>query len=168
MLGLPSLYGMLKPGEFARIARRFPRSTPVGWVLTLLATAWFLYYVSLEDVADFKSMKPFLYMLFGAVGLGACVYVQDYLPVRGLAVLLLLCAKLIVDTARLQASDWRLVLVTLAYVWVFAGMWLTISPWRLRDLIQWSTASESRTRAVNGLRLAFAVLVVALGLTVYR
>ena len=32
-------------------------------------------------------------------------------------------------------TDWRLVLVTMAYVLVFAGMWFTISPWRFRDLI---------------------------------
>jgi len=168
ILALPSLYGLLKPAAFAQMARKFPRSTPIGWALTLLATAWFLYYVNLETVSDFKSMKPFLYVLFGGVGIGTCIYVQDYLPVRGLAVLLLLCAKLMVDAARLQDSDWRLVIVSLAYVWVFAGMWFTISPWRLRDLIQWSTASEQRTRLLNGIRLAFAILVVALGLTVYR
>src|SRR3954470_21534192 len=98
LMALPSLLGVLKPAAFAQAARKFPRYTPIGWVLTLLATGWFLYYVSLETVQDFRSMKPFLYMLFSAVGIGTCIYVQDYLPVRGLAVLLLLCAKLMVDT----------------------------------------------------------------------
>jgi len=101
-------------------------------------------------------------------GIGTCFYVRDYLAVRGLAVVLLLCAKLMVDTARMEETDWRLVIVTLAYVWVFAGMWLTISPWRLRDLIHWATASEQRTRLLSGLRLGFALLVVALGLTVFK
>jgi len=58
--------------------------------------------------------------------------------------------------------------VTWAYVWVFAGMWFTISPWRLRDIILWATASEARTRFLNGVRLAFGLFVVALGLTVFR
>jgi len=165
---LPHAWGVLKPASFAAAARKFPRYTPVGFVLTLVATVWFLYYLSLETVADFASMKPFLYLLFAAVGLGTCIFVRDFLPVRGLAVLLLLFAKLITDTARMVETDWRLVLVTWAYVWVFAGMWLTISPWRLRDIIDWSTASEQRTRLVSAVRLTFGLFVVALGLTVFK
>ena len=168
IFALPGLYGVCKPAAFASVARRFPRYTPIGWLFTLAATAWFLYWVKLETVQDFKAMKPFLFVLFGGVGLGACVFVRDYLPVRGLAVLLLLTAKLMVDTARVVETDWRLVIVTWAYVWVFAGMWFTISPWRLRDLILWATASEQRTRLVSGIRLGFALLVVILGLTVFK
>jgi hypothetical protein len=47
-------------------------------------------------------------------------------------------------------------------------MWFTISPWRLRDLLNWFTANEKRTRVVSGVRLAFGVFVVILGLTVYK
>lgn len=168
LYALPHIYGILKPASFAAAVRKFPRSAPIGWVLTLGATAWFLYYVSLETVADFANMKPFLYLLFGAVGVGTCLFVRDFLAVRGLAVMLLLCAKLITDTARVVETDWRLVLVTLAYAWVFAGMWFTISPWRLRDLIEWGTASEARTRLFSGLRLGFGVFMLALAVTVYR
>jgi len=67
ILALPSAFGVLKPAAFARAARKFPRHTAVGCVLTLLATGWFLYYVSLETVQDFRPMKPFLFTLFGAV-----------------------------------------------------------------------------------------------------
>jgi hypothetical protein len=168
LFALPSAYGVFKPAAFASAARRFPRYTPIGWVLTLSATVWFLYYVSLETVSDFANMKPFLYLLFGAVGVGTCLFVQDFLAVRGLAVVLLLCAKLMVDTARLADTGWRLVIVTWAYFWVFTGMWFTISPWRLRDLILWVTATEQRTRLINALRLAFGLFVAALGLTVFR
>lgn len=168
LYALPHVFGILKPASFAAAVRKFPRSIPIGCVLTLGATAWFLYYVSLETVADFASMKPFLYLLFGAVGVGTCLFVRDFLAVRGLAVMLLLCAKLITDVARMVETDWRLVLVALAYVWVFVGMWFTISPWRLRDLIEWGTASESRTRLFSGLRLAFGVVMLVLAMTVYR
>ena len=47
-------------------------------------------------------------------------------------------------------------------------MWFTISPWRLRDLIQWSTANESRVRVGSALRLALGAVVLVLGLTVFR
>jgi hypothetical protein len=50
---------------------------------------------------------------------------------------------------------------------VLAGMWFTISPWRLRDLLQWGTANESRIRVTSALRLAFGIFVAALGFTVF-
>ena len=168
IVALPSIYGLLKPQAFAAAARRFPRFTPVGYVLTLLGTAWFIYYVQQESVSDFASMKKFLYLLFAAVGLGTCYYVRDFLPVRGLAVVMMLLAKMMVDAARWEDTGWRLVISLWAYALVIVGMWFTISPWRMRDLLNWSVATESRTRALSGVRLAFAVLIIALGLTVFR
>ena len=168
VFAVPSAWGLLKPASFAAAMRKFPRHTSLGFVLTLLATGWFLFYVSLETNQDFVNLKPILYPAFGAVGIGACIYVRDFLAVRGLAVLLLLAAKVMCDSAHFVESDWRLVIVTLAYLWVFAGMWFTISPWRLRDIIQWATASEGRTRLVCGIRLTFGLFVVALAFTAFR
>ncbi len=161
-------YGLLKPTEFAAKARKFPRYTPIGFILVLAATGWFEYYLSIESVSDFASFKPVLYVFFAAVGVGTCLFVQDFLPVRGLAALLLLAAKWMVDTAHLADTDWRLVITVWAYIWVIAGMWFTISPWRFRDLINWATASEQRVRVLSGVRCAFGLLVLVLGLTVYR
>jgi hypothetical protein len=94
--------------------------------------------------------------------------VRDFLAVRGLALVLLLLAKLTLDTARWHDSQWRLVLATWAYVWIIAGMWFTISPWRLRDLIQWQTDSDARLRMGSALRLGLGLLVALLGLTALR
>ena len=165
---LLDLVGLLKPVAFGAAMRKFPRYTPIGWLLTLAGTGWFLFYVSMETVSDFANIKTALYFFFGAVGVGTCFYVRDFLPVRGLAVLLLLLAKVITDKARVIETDWRLVMVTLAYVWVFLGMWFTISPWRLRDFINWATATEARTRLLSGARLLVGLLLLALGLTVFR
>jgi hypothetical protein len=165
---LLNAYGMFRPSAFAAVARRFPRNTPVGYVFMVVSTIWFVANLSTESIADFASFKPFLYALFIAVGLGACLFVKDFLPVRGLAVFLLLLSKLMVDTARWEDTQWRLVITTWAYVMVIAGMWFTISPWRLRDMILWATANEDRTRILSGLRTAFGLLVLCLGLTVFR
>ena len=168
LYAIPNIWGVLKPASFAAAARKFPRYTPVGFLLTLAATGWFLYYVSLETNQDFAKLKNLLYYAFGAVGVGTCLFVRDFLPVRGLAALLLLMAKAMTDTARLVETDWRLVIVIWAYVFVFAGMWFTISPWRLRDLIHWSTASELRTRCCCGVRLALGLFVLVLAFTAFR
>ena len=59
-------------------------------------------------------------------------------------------------------------IVTWAYALVVAGMWFTISPWRLRDLLNWATATDTRIRVGSGVRLAFGLFVAVLGLTVFR
>jgi hypothetical protein len=91
------------------------------------------------------------------------------LAVRGLAVVLLLLAKLMVDTGRPRLSQTPLVLIIQiwAYCLVVAGIWLTVSPWRLRDLLQWATATEKRIKIGCSLRLAFGLLVALLGFAVY-
>src|SRR5690349_24359238 len=117
---------------------------------------------------DFGNFKPFLFILFAAVGVVACLFVKDFLAVRGLAVGFLLLAKLLVDTARWVDTEWRLVIVTWAYLLVLAGMWFTVSPWRLRDIINWSTANEQRTRMLSPIRAGFGLLLIILGITVFR
>lgn len=168
-LGLPQIYGLVKPAEFGAAVRKFPRSLPWGVALMLLATVWFLYYLSQESIADFASWKNVLFAAFAGVGIGSCIFVQDFLAVRGLAVVLLLLAKLMVDTGRpyLSHTPWVLVIQGWAYLLVLIGMWLTVSPWRLRDFLEWGTANEQRIKLCCGLRLGFACFVAALGLTVF-
>jgi hypothetical protein len=161
------LYGLLKPAEWAAAARKFPRSVPWGCALMLLGTAWFEWNVSQESISDFASYKPVLMLVFGAIGVGACIFVQDLLAVRGLGVVLLLLGKLMVDTGRpaLGTTHWAWVIQVWAYVLVIAGMWFTISPWRCRDLLQWGTANPTRVKVGCGLRMAFGLFVAVLGLT---
>jgi len=166
-LGLPQIYGIVKPAAFAAAVRKFPRSMPWGYALMLLGTGWFVWNLSQESIADFAALKTPLLGAFAAIGIGACVFVHDFLAVRGLAIVLLLLAKLMVDTGRPSLGDtpWVLVFQTWAYVLVVAGMWLTVSPWRLRDLLNWATANERRIRVGCGLRLAFGLFIAALGVT---
>ena len=168
--GLPQLYGLLKPTKFREAVRKFPRHEPWGYALMLLGTAWFLWNLKNENIADFASYKSALLAGFALVGIATCVFVRDFLAVRGLAIVFLLLAKLMVDTGRpgLGDSSWVLVIQTWAYVLVIAGMWFTISPWRMRDFIQWGTATDQRVRVGSGLRLAFGLFVAILGLTEFR
>ncbi len=165
-LGLPQIYGLLNPNKYAASVRRFPRSPAWGYALMLLGTAWFLWNLSQESIADFAAYKNVLLIGFAAVGLGSCVFVQDFLAVRGLAVVLLLLAKLMVDTGRphLAETAWVLVIQTWAYILVLCGMWFTVSPWRLRDLLEWGTANEKRIKVGCGIRLAFGLFVAVLGI----
>jgi hypothetical protein len=168
-LGLPQIYGLANPGAFGAAVRKFPRSLPWGYALMVLGTGWFLYNLSQESIADFAAWKNVLFLGFAAVGIGSCFYVQDFLAVRGLAVVFLLLAKLMVDTGRPHLAQTSLVLLVQvwAYLLVVAGIWLTVSPWRLRDLLNWTTATDKRIKICCGIRLAFGLLIAGLGFTVF-
>jgi len=166
-VALPQIYGLMKPAAFREALRKFPRSRLWGYWLMALGTIWFLWNLNKESIADFASYKPMMLAGFGLLGVLVCIFVTDFLAVRGLAIVLLLLAKLMVDTARWADSAWRLVMITWAYVWVISGIWFTISPWRLRDLIHWKTASDQRVRFWSALRLGFGLLVILLGVFVF-
>jgi len=167
-IGLPQIWGLLRPDAFGKALRGFPRSEAWGYPLMLLATGWFVWNVKQENISDFAAWKPFMLVGFSAVGVLTCVYVRDFLPVRGLAILLLLLAKVALDTQRWADTGWKNVVTVLAYVWVVAGVVLVVSPWWLREWIQWLTASELRIRVGCALRLGLGLVLVLLGLTVYR
>ena len=169
-LGLPQFYAFANPQKFAVAVRRFPRNLPAGIFLMLLGTAWFLWNVNTEPVADFAAYKKAMLMVFAAVGILSCFYVQDFLAARGLAVVFLLLAKAMVDTGRphLGETPWVLVIQVWAYVLVAAGIWFTVSPWKLRDFLNWMTATHARIKIGSAIRLAFAIFIIVLGLTAFR
>ena len=68
--------------------------------------------------ADFATWKNVLIAGFAAVGIGTCIFVQDFLAVRGLAVVFLLLAKLMVDTGRpfLAKTPWVLLFQVFEFI----------------------------------------------------
>lgn len=167
-IAAPQIWQITRPEAWRQWSAGFPRSRGLGTLLVLAATAWFMWHVHHETLADFTKFKPYLQAGFAAIGVLTCIYVSDFLAARGLALMLMLVAKLMVDTARWHESEWRWVISGLAYLWVIAGMWLTISPWRLRDFIAWQNRTESRLRSLAFARLGLALLLVILGLTAFR
>ena len=169
-MGLPQVYGVLKPAGLAAAARKFPRNLPAGIMLMLLPRRGSPGTSTYEPIADFSAFKPYMLGAFIAVGILSCIFVQDFLAVRGLAVLMLLLAKFMVDTGRphLGESPWVMVIQGWAYVFVVSGIWFTVTPWRVRDLINWATDTAARVRILCLIRLGFAACIVDLGLTVFR
>jgi hypothetical protein len=164
----PQLYGLSNPAAFRDTLRKFPRNLTAGYVLMTVATAWFLWHLKQENIADFAAFKPIMYAGFTALGLGTCIFLKDFLAVRGFALVLLLLARLVLDAQRWHESNWRWVLGVWAYAWIVAGIWFTVSPWRCRDVIEWKTATDARVKIGCALRLALGVFVAVLGATVFR
>ena len=169
-LGLPQIYAFANPQKFASSVRSFSRNLPAGVFLMLLGTGWFIWNVNTEPAADFSAYKPAMMLAFTGVGIFSCFFVQDFLAVRGLAVVFLLLAKAMVDTGRphLGQTPWVLVIQIWAYALVIAGIWFTVTPWKLRDFLNWMTATQERIKIGSAIRLAFAICVMLLGLTAFR
>ena len=165
---IPQIYALAKPKDFTEHARAFPRCQVSGFVLMAIGTAWFLYNLNAEAIADFAAYKKWMLLGFGAIGLLTCIYVRDYLAVRGLSVCLLLLAWFTLNHTRWADSPARLVLVVWAYTWVICGMWFTVSPWRLRDFLNWWTANQSRLRIGSLVQLTIGIVVLLLGATAFR
>jgi hypothetical protein len=169
-LSVAQIYGLANPKGFAAFFRKFPRNYPLGVALMLAATGWFVWNVSVEPIADFAPFKPHMMIGFAAVGVGACVFVRDFLAVRGLAIIFLLLAKLMVDTGRPHLGESPFVLVNqlLAYFFVAGGIVFTIAPWKLRDWLEFFTANEKIVRLGCAARLVFDLFLIVLGLTAFR
>lgn len=168
LFAIPGALMLAKPAALTPALRKFPRSETWGYILMAVGAAWFLYNLNREAIAEFAAYKKLMLIGFGGVALAACIFVPDFLAVRGLAITMLMLAWYTLNTARWHDSQWRLVLSVISYVWVVAGMWFMISPWRLRDLINWATASPGRLRAYAGTRVGIGLLLIALGASVLK
>ena len=78
-----ALYFLIQPQTAIKQARAFPRSEPIGWVLMLLGAGWFVYNLNYEAIADFAAYKKYMLIGFATLGILTCVFVRDYLAVRG-------------------------------------------------------------------------------------
>jgi len=168
VFSIPQIFGLVNPKAFADQARKFHRNEAVGFALMGIGTLWFLQNLNNEAIADFAAYKKLMLTGFGLIGVATCIYVRDYLAVRGFAICLLLSAWATLNYTRWAESEWRLVLVVWAYIWIVVGMWFTVSPWRMRDYLQWLTANEQRIRISSAARLCFGIFVALLGVTVFR
>lgn len=159
---------LLKPDWVGSWLQRFPRNEALGVLLMLVGTAWFEWNLWHETLSDIAPWKNLMLVGFAVVGVGCCIFVRDYLAVRGLSVVMLMAAWWMCEHARWHDSPWRNAITGWAYVWVILAMWWSMSPWRLRDAIQWLTQAPGRFRlaAVSG--IVWGVFVAFLGLAVLR
>ena len=162
ILALP---GVLLPFPAGvRALKALPRSKVATVVFFGAAAAWFLYGIMQMGEADLAGI-PRVYMLggFGAAAAAAFWLLPDLLAVRGLAGLLLLTARPLLD-AGFGKLPHSLALATVTYALIFAALVFGVAPYLLRDGIAWTTATTGRARGVAGAFLAVAALCLGCGL----
>jgi hypothetical protein len=161
------LPGALRPVPFARQAKRLPRNHPLGVVLMLAATIWFVTLTGLMDLGELSDMRVQLMSVWGVAGVLVVIFVPGFLAVRGFGCLLLLAAAVVLDAAFLAQTPARYVLTLLAYGWVVAGMVLVYSPHLGRDAIGYIVDTPRRCRLFCWPGVALGLLLIVLGLFVY-
>lgn len=159
---LVALHGLaILHGEGARAwLKSLPRSRAAGAVLLLVAAGWAFALVANMDLGEFSNYRTALMFLVPTAAALTWKFVDEFLAVRALGMLLLLAAEPVLEAAFLRPEKSRLLLVVLAYAWAVLGMFYVGSPYLLRDQIGWLQKSALRWNVAmgSGLLYGFAVL----------
>jgi hypothetical protein len=157
----------LAPVRFGVWARRLSNNYPLGVVLMVLATLWFVVLTGLMDLGEISNIRVQLMVVWAIAGVLLAIFVRGFLTLRALGCLLLLAAALLLDAAFLATTPWRYVVTILAYVWVIAGMILVYSPHVGRKWIDWASENTEHMRVLAWPGVAAGLLLVILGIWVY-
>lgn len=153
------------PTKAKSVATGMLRSKAAAVVFLGIATVWFLYEIWTLGEPDFGNHKTKLFWGFLIVSILSHFYVPDFLSVRGLAALLLLCSDAVLDAAYMQDPASRLFLVGFTYVTIVACMYLGSLPYRLRDFFAWLYQNSMRPRILAGGLVSYGLLLTVVAFT---
>jgi hypothetical protein len=161
------LPGLFWPKSYMLALKKFPRNIPAGYILATLAGVWATWLIGTMDLGEFSTYQSRFAFASVLATILTLIFVRQFLAVRGLAVLLLLGVCVILDAAFLLDTPWRLLMVTLAYLWAVVGMILVASPYLMRDLIDLIFTSDRACRLACAPAVGLGLLLLGLALFVY-
>ena len=158
--------------------KRFPRNKAAAWVLTAIDLLWaacliFSMHLGrieipiLNTVADFERLKPLLFILTPVAFFLIVLLMDDLLAPRALGGLFLLIPAPVLAIARWHDSPLRLVMIVFAYALAVKGVILVLSPHMLRKFTKPCLRDDGTCRIFGVVGLAFGLLAIMLGATVY-
>lgn len=145
-------------------AKKFPRSRLASTILIGLAGIWSFLLVRDMDLGEFSRLRQLILIGIAVGAVLSWAFVEEFLAVRALGMLLLLAAEPLLGSAILRDEPSRLLLVILAYGWVIAGLFFVGMPYLLRDAVGFLSATPTRWRMACGGGVAYgmALLVCAI------
>ena len=171
ILLVPALFALAAPAKAAAAAVAFPRAKAAGWILSAVAWAGAAREIARMniDVFDmFLNRFPAEPWILGFVLCVLCMlFMPDLLPIRAVSGIMMLFPTSLFHVTRLEESDWRLAIVSYAYVCLTAGMFFMFYPWHARRMLAWLAAKKCRIAAATGTAAALGALFVALALTAF-
>ena len=171
ILGIPftalGLFAVARPSTAAKALVAFPRSRKTAIALCALAwlgTAYELDTIGIEVFDRFLKAFPFqIWIMASVLTALTCWWMPNLLPIRGLSAVFMLFPAEMFHVIRLEPTQWRLVLVVLAYICIIAGMFGMFYPWRIRQFFAWLSEKPLRTTAAGASVLAAGALCILLG-----
>ncbi|MCS7063767.1 MAG: hypothetical protein NZM04_06965 [Methylacidiphilales bacterium] len=160
-------WGIIHPHAFYQRLRAFIRSVWIGRGLTLAAGVWTILLVLNIDLGEFSGMRNTFVIILSIGTLLAMFFIEDFLSVRALGMLLLLAACILLDAAFLEESRARLVVTLLSYVWIVAGMVFVASPYLFREILRIGFKHSLPSRLLNGIGLLIGLCLIVLAFTAY-
>lgn len=158
---------VLTPGLSRKAWTAFPRCAPVGWILTVISVSWFAWHVYQTPFGRLEHLKSLVWPAVPFASALIIVFVDDLLAARALGMVLLLVPAPLLVGMRMTTSNFRYVVVILAYAMALKGMVLVMSPFRFRKAAAWWLRNDTWCRVVGGIGAAFAALVTTLALIVF-
>ncbi len=144
------------------------RNRRVDTVLHLIASTWFLWVVLNLGQADFGDYKMLLFAVFGAVAVGACLYVPDFLGVRALcAIYMLLSWELLGAAFGHYEVPARIFMVAPLYLGLIFALYFAAAPYRVRDLMEWFAARPKAGLVTGGLFSAYGTWLLLVPVLFY-
>ena len=164
LVGIHAL-ALARPRWVAGWLKAFPRSRGAGLVLIAAAGLWSLLLLQQLDLGEFSSLRTLLLAGTVAATVLSAIFMVEFLAVRALGMLLLLAAEPFLEAAFLRPEVSRLLLVVLAYAWIFAGLFWVGMPYLLRDQLSWILACPRRLVIAASLGVAYGVAILVCSLT---
>ena len=156
------LFSACSPAWVRQGLRDFPRSVWPGRILLAVDVVWAAYAVTTLHLGMFDAWKVHLYWLAPVCIVLGCLYLDELLSVRALGGLLLLVAGPILNAARWNPSDWRLVVTCIAYAWILVGLVFLLEPWWFRRLCARMVLSDRIIRIGGIFKAAVGFGLIAL------
>ncbi len=161
------LPGLLAPARYRERMITFPRSVFWGRVLigVAAAIAWWVMYRAATD--EWKWAQPLILVGVPVAYVLVINFAPNYLAMRGMAALMLMAAKQMVDAADWGESPLRLIVTVFAYLWVVSAIWMTVAPHHFRDWIGFMMVNDNRCRAACGVGVVVGLGFIMLGVFAY-
>src|SRR5207302_6897554 len=167
VLCLLGVVGLVMHNTARMTLARFPRSRFAGIVILAIDLVWSFWLISTMEMGEFSTFRrPFLIALPIGFFL-ATRFVDEFLAVRALGILVLLAAEPLLEAAFFRYETSRLVLTVLAYILIVLGLiWVTL-PYKLRDQINWFNKSAAHWRGINAINFVSGMALMRVAVTLY-
>jgi hypothetical protein len=160
-------WAWIREADAKAFLKSLPRSYPWGVVLLTIDFIWGMMIVMNVDMGEFFTLRSKFLIVVPLGFVGMLVYVKEFLAVRALGGLLMLAAGPVLAAAFLQPPATRLLLPTLAYAWIIAGMFFVGMPYLLRDWVDWLLAKQVRWKLSVLAGGAYGLILLLLAVTTY-